>query len=111
MAERESHSQEHGGQPNDEDGPKPLFEPGQILGTPGALRELEAAEQNPLELIVRHVTGDWGELPDEDVAENERALERDLRIFSSHRLNTGKKIWLITEHDRSVTTILRPEDY
>jgi hypothetical protein len=111
MGERETHSQERGSHPNDEDEPKPLFELGQILGTPGAIRELEAAEQNPLELIVRHVTGDWGNLPEEDVAENERALERDLRIFSSYRLNTGKKIWLITEHDRSITTILRPQDY
>jgi hypothetical protein len=90
---------------------KPLFDLGQIVGTPGALQELQQVEQNPLELIIRHVTGDWGELPEEDVAENERSLARGLRIFSSYELATGEKIWVITEHDRSVTTILRPEDY
>ena len=64
-----------------------------------------------MELLFRHVTGDFGELPEEDIAENERSIKEGYRILSSYRLNTGAKIWLITEHDRSVTTILRPEDY
>ena len=91
--------------------PEPLFKLGQIVGTPGALEELQEAEQNPLELIFRHVTGDWGDLTEEDKQENEFSLQRELRIFSAYELVTGKKIWVITEHDRSVTTILRPEDY
>ena len=88
-----------------------LFELGQIVGTPGALQELQEAEQNPLELIFRHVTGDWGNLCEEDREENEFSLARGLRILSAYELDTGKKIWVITEHDRSVTTILRPIDY
>ena len=51
------------------------------------------------------------QLPDEDKEENERSLKEGYRIFSSYTLNSGAKLWVITEHDRSVTTILRPEDY
>jgi lipase chaperone LimK len=111
MKEMEPNNRDRGERPDEEDELKPLFELGQIVGTPGALQELQQAEQNPLELIVRHVTGDWGDLCEEDMQENEFALERGLRIFSSYELKSGDKIWVITEHDRSVTTILRPEDY
>ena len=69
------------------------------------------AEQPPIELLVRHVTGDWGELPDEDREENERSVDQGLRVFSAYRLQTGVKVWVITEWDRSVTTILLPEEY
>ena len=111
MKETEPHDFDRGERPNDEDELKPLFELGQIVGTPGALQELQQAEQNPLELIVRHVTGDWGDLCEEDMQENKFALERGLRIFSSYKLESGEKVWVITEHDRSVTTILKPEEY
>ena len=90
---------------------QPLFELGQIVGTPGALDALTEAGQYPAELLVRHVTGDWGDLPEEDVAENELSVERGLRVFSSYRLETGTKIWVITEWDRSVTTLLLPSEY
>jgi len=88
-----------------------LFDLGQVAGTPGALQAMQEAEQDPLELLVRHATGDWGDLPDEDLAENELSVERGLRVFSSYKLKTGAKVWVITEWDRSVTTFLLPAEY
>ena len=111
MGEREQHYRDQGSQSDEEDSPKPLFDLGQIVGTPGALQELESAEQSPFEFILRHVTGDWGEMPEEDIRENELSVEKGYRIFSSYKLDTGAKVWVITEWDRSVTTILRPIDY
>ncbi len=90
---------------------QPLFGLGQIVGTPGALEALQAAEQQPLELLFRHVTGDWGTVPEEDAEANERAVAQGLRVFSSYKLETGAKVWVITEHDRSVTTLLLPLEY
>jgi len=95
----------------DKDQPKPLFELGRLVGTPGALRALEEAEQIPFELLHRHVIGDWGELCEEDREENEQSVDQGFRILSAYKLNTGIKIWVITEWDRSATTILLPEEY
>ena len=81
------------------------------MGTPGALQALRDAEQLPAELLTRHVTGDWGDLPDEDKEENELSVEEGFRILSAYNLQIGRKVWIITEADRSVTTILLPEDY
>ena len=94
-----------------EDGPKPLFSLGQIGGTPGALQAMDEADQNPLELLVRHVTGDWGEVPDEDKKENELSVKEGFRILSAYKLQSGVMVWVITERDRSATTFLLPEDY
>lgn len=91
--------------------PKKLFSLGQTVATPGALSALEEANQMPQELLFRHVTGDWGDLCEEDKRENELGLTQGLRIFSSYLLSTQVKIWVITEWDRSVTTLLLPEDY
>lgn len=91
--------------------PKPLFEPGQVVGTPGAVQALQEAGQDPFELLLRHVTGDWGELDDEDKKENELSVEQGFRILSAYQLETGVKVWVITEADRSATTILLPEEY
>ena len=91
--------------------PKPLFDLGQVVGTPGALRALRDAGQLPDEFLVRHVTGEWGELSDEDKQENEFSVEQGFSILSAYRLQTGVKLWVITEWDRSVTTILLPEEY
>ena len=55
--------------------------------------------------------GDWGELPPEDVRENEWSLAHGARLFSSYRTRTDEKLWVITERDRSVTTLLLPEEY
>jgi hypothetical protein len=112
MSEREPYIPREGGQFGEKDyQPEPLFDLGQVVGTPGALRALEGAEQHPLELLARHVTGDWGDLCDGDKAENELSLEAGLRVFSAYKLSSGVKVWVITEADRSVTTILLPEDY
>jgi hypothetical protein len=89
----------------------PLFELGQLVGTPGALNVLEDAEQNPIELLIRHVTGDWGELDNEDKKENEFSVEQGFRVLSAYTLDTGVKVWVITEADRSATTFLLPDEY
>lgn len=86
----------------------PLFRPGNIVATPGVLDALEQNGQSPLAFLERHVMGDWGELPPEDVAENDRALMYGSRLFSSYRMADGTKLWIITEWDRSVTTLLLP---
>lgn len=90
---------------------QPHFPLGQVVATPGALEALREAEQDPLELLTRHVTGDWGDLSEEDKDENEFSVDRELRILSAYNLPTGRKIWVISEADRSATTILLPEDY
>jgi hypothetical protein len=90
---------------------EPLFSMGDIVATPGALEALAKAELHPSGILTRHVAGDWGELDDEDRKENELSLERGHRILSSYRLTTGEKVWIITEADRSVTTILLPDEY
>ncbi len=97
--------------PEREAKPKPLFALGQIVGTPGAIEALSQAGQEPLELLSRHVTGDWGELDQEDRAENDFSVKNDLRILSAYTLETGVRVWLITEADRSATTILLPSEY
>ena len=101
-----------GGSRREEDQqPEPRFPLGQLVATPGALAALEEAEQDPLELITRHVTGDWGNLEEEDKQENEFSVNRQLRILSAYKLPTGDKIWIITEADRSATTLLLPSEY
>jgi hypothetical protein len=88
-----------------------LFELGRIVATPGALRALEAAEQQPAEFLDRHVKGDWGDLDDEDKQENEFSVRNGFRILSAYTTSAGEKIWIITEADRSATTLLLPEEY
>ena len=90
---------------------RPRFPLGQVVGTPGALQAIEEAGQHPAELLTRHVTGDWGDLCEEDLAENELSVDQGFRILSSYELNTGTKLWVITEADRSATTILLPDEY
>jgi hypothetical protein len=112
MEERKPHFSGESEDPNAQDEEfKPLFRLGQLVGTPGAIKALQDAEQDPLELLFRHVTGDWGDLDDEDKKENEFSVEHGFRILSAYELETGVKIWLITEADRSATTFLLPDDY
>ena len=87
------------------------FELGQIVATPAALAALERAGQTATELLARHARGDWGELSTEDAKANDDAVVNIERILSSYSLVDDTKIWIITEADRSVTTILLPEDY
>ena len=88
-----------------------LFPLGRIVATPGALQALEAAGQQPSVFLDRHASGDWGELDEEDKRENEFSVRNGLRILSAYTTSAGEKIWIITEADRSATTILLPEEY
>ena len=88
-----------------------LFPLGQVVATPGALRALQKAEQGPGEFIERHANGDWGDVPEADRQENEYSVHRDFRILSAYTTSAGDHIWVITEADRSATTILLPSEY
>ncbi len=90
---------------------KGLFNPGQTVMTAGALDALARAEQHPGDFLSRHLRGDWGELCEEDKQSNQDALAEDLRLLSAYRTTAGTKLWIITEADRSVTTLLLPEEY
>ena len=90
---------------------QPLFPLGRTLATPQALAVLEAHGVAPASLLERHARGDWGELCPEDVEANREALREGLRLLSSYRLAEGVKVWVITEADRSATTLLMPDDY
>ncbi len=87
------------------------FSLGEIVATPGALEALQEAKETPLCYILRHVSGDWGELDAHDRRENERSLRLGFRLLSSYTLPTKERIWIITEADRSATTLLLPEEY
>ena len=87
------------------------LELGQVLATPGAIRAFEEAGQTGLEFLTRHEAGDWGEVDSEDWQENELSVREGFRILSAYKLTTGVRIWIITEADRSATTILLPEEY
>jgi hypothetical protein len=87
------------------------FQLGRVVATPGALSALEKAEQLPAAFLDRHVNGDWGEVPDADKQENELAVEQGLRILSAYTTSAGDQIWIVTEADRSATTIVLPEEY
>ena len=89
----------------------PRFPLGRVVATPGALRALEDANQNPVEFLERHQAGDWGELCDEDKDENEFSVRNGFRILSAYRTQNDVKIWIITEADRSATTLLLPHEY
>ena len=87
------------------------FPPGQIVATPGALEALVEAGENPATILSRHLTGDWGELDEHDRRENELSLVHGFRLLSAYTLIDGTKLWVITEADRSATTILLPSEY
>lgn len=89
----------------------PLFPPGQIVATPGALRLLEETNKSPLEFLSRHLRGDWGDLSQKDKIENELSLKKGFRLMSSYPITDREKLWIITEADRAVTTLLLTEEY
>jgi hypothetical protein len=91
--------------------PNPKFRLGQVVATPGALEALEEAGQTVNDFLDRHAQGDWGGLSDEDWQANEYALQEGLRLLSAYTTATGEKIWIITEWDRSYTTLLLPSEY
>jgi hypothetical protein len=83
---------------------------GKVVATPGALRLLLGVGEDPLRFLARHASGDWGELCEFDHRQNRIALREGLQVFSSYETTAGR-CWVITEADRSVTTILLPEEY
>jgi len=93
---------------------KPTFSLGQIVATPGALDALQAANVNLFALLARHAVGDWGAVSPADARENDLAVKQGFRVFSAYPLTPPEPepvVWIITEADRSATTLLLPEDY
>lgn len=88
---------------------QPRFELGSVYATANAVASFPG--ETLLACLNRHAAGDWGDLDEEDQEANRSALSSGDRLLSSYRLGEGKKLWVITEHDRSATTILLPEDY
>lgn len=88
-----------------------LFRIGTIRVTIGAGNELIAANVAPWDIIARHVTGDWGDIDPRDRGANEWSIEHGERILSVYRIPGGAVIWIITEADRSATTLLLPHEY
>jgi hypothetical protein len=89
-----------------------LFPLGQVVATPGALSALGDEGISAHDLLRRHASGDWGELSEEDRQENELSVRHGFRILSAYTLpKTGVKLWIITEADRSATTLLLPDEY
>jgi hypothetical protein len=86
----------------------PLFPLGHVVATRNALSTLTPEEIATA--IARHASGDWGEVPPDAWAENELSLKEGFRLFSVYRAR-DQKFWIITESDRSATTVLLPEDY
>jgi len=89
---------------------EPLFELGHTLATPAALSKMISLDINPATLLNRHTSGDWQEIDEEDQESNRDALINGERIFSAYTCE-NIKFWVITEADRSSTTILLPEEY
>src|SRR5271165_320605 len=88
-----------------------MFKMGQVVATPGALEALQRSGQAPADFLKRHASGDWGELDEYDRMANAEALREGSRLLSAYRTRTGDKVWIITEADRSSTTLLLPEEY
>ena len=89
--------------------PSPKFLLGRIVATPNAINQIPNDEI--LVALARHVRGDWGTLDPEDWTANDDALKHGGRLLSSYHSTRNVKFWIITEWDRSVTTVLLPEDY
>lgn len=87
------------------------FRLGRILGTPGALAALERAGQTPHEFLDLHVQGNWGDIDEEDTRAKEAALRNGERLLSACWTAMRERLWVITEADRSLTTVLLPEEY
>lgn len=87
------------------------FPLGQLLMTQGVQAEALSGRLDPQALLRRHARGDWGDICAEDQRENELAVDAGLRLLSSYRIDASLTVWVITEADRSVTTLLLPSEY
>jgi hypothetical protein len=94
---------------NAKSAPVAKFRVGHILSTPNALNHL--SYDDILSGLLRHITGDWGDMDKDDRKENDLSLEKGFRLLSVYHAANGVKFWIITEADRSATTVLLPEDY
>lgn len=90
---------------------KVLFDLGQTVMTIGAQEALEESNQLPNDFLAKHQSGNWGDVCEDDKRENELSLLEGFRILSSYKTSKDVKLWVITEADRSATTLLLPEDY
>lgn len=88
-----------------------LFELGRLVVTPGVIEAFRRNAEDPFPYLQRHARCDWGEVDREDWKANNQALVDDGRLLSAYRLQDGTKIWIVTEADRSSTTILLPDEY
>ena len=104
------HTEDHAGCPPPSS-VTPKFDLGQVVATPGALAALEQHQVSPLTLISRHVSGDFGDIDREDWQTNLAALQYGQRIVSAYAIAPDVIIWIISEGDRSVTTLLLPSEY
>ncbi len=86
-----------------------MFEYGDIFITPNALESIPRSEI--IRALGRHISGDWGDVCLEDWELNNEAVEMGYRILSQYTASNGTVFWIITEADRSTTTVLLPEDY
>jgi len=86
-----------------------MLELGQIVATKGVLAAVP--ESSIHDALGRHITGDWGDVCEEDRKQNDHAAKNGERILSSYRTPDGVKFWIITEWDRSYTTVLLPDEY
>ena len=87
------------------------FNLGRIVATPVALAALLESGEVAMTYITRHASGDWGVVGTADARLNDDALLDDSRILSTYILQSGVRIWIITEADRSATTVLLPDEY
>jgi hypothetical protein len=80
-----------------------------VFWTPGVIREVSL--EDVAWSLACHCTGDWGDIDPYDWGKNDLALEHGDRLFSAYHTEAGLMVWVITEADRSMTTVLLPEDY
>ena len=88
---------------------KGKFPLGQTVITRTAMNTL--TQEDVMTALARHAAGDWGDVCEEDFRENEQSLDQGFRLFSVYHAQDGTKFYIITEADRSATTVLLPEDY
>lgn len=89
----------------------PMFALGRLMATPAALQALADAGRTAADFIGRHVRGDWSEMSVEDAATNTVAVFEGSRILSSFALDAEQRVWVITEADRNLTTVLLSTEY
>lgn len=87
------------------------FSLGQVVATPGVIDLVESKGLAYNTFVIRHASGDWGDMGDEDKAMNDEAVVNGERIMSSYKVGPADTIWVITEWNRSVTTLLLPSEY